>query len=98
MAYTIKAINKMTEAEIEDAYQVVDMYEDRKAFRAIAKRRDELSAIRLAKIARFNALETLLLKDIEDGTFGTRYGSEDDHIEYVTIGEAYDFHIDANYR
>lgn len=95
MAYTIKAINKMTEAEIEEAYQAVDMYDDRKSFRAISKRRDEFNAIRIVKLQRFEALVDIFYKDIENGTYGIREGSEDDHCEMVLLGQQYGWHVPA---
>lgn len=98
MAYTIKAINKMNEAEIDAAFDAIDMYAEKKAYRAICVRRDQLFVVRMACMAEFEKCVENFYADIENGTFGTRYGSEDNHLRLVLLGERYGWHIPADAR
>lgn len=93
MSLTLKAIRNMSEAEIETAYQDIDMYENRHEYRLLAARREELFQVRITKLARFTALVDLFYKDVENSTYGIRYGSEDDHIEMCLLGERYGWDI-----
>lgn len=95
MAFSLKQITKMDEQQVEEAYQAIDMHENRKEFRQLAARREELFQIRLVKLQRFDQLKDLFYKDLEERTYGQRYGSEDDHIELVLLGETYGWDIPA---
>lgn len=98
MAYTQKQINKMTPKEVETAWENVDVYVDRSGYRRLCVARDTNNEKRIQDIRRFEALLEVLYKDLENGTYGTRYGSEDDHCEMILIAERHDLHVPGDWR
>lgn len=98
MAYTTKQISKMSPADVETAWENVDMYADRAGYRRLCVARDANFEKRIKDIKRFEALLEILYKDLEDGTYGIRRGSEDDHCEMILIAERQNLHVPADWR
>jgi hypothetical protein len=85
MALTLKAIRKMTSAEVDAALEAADICT--REYRQLCKARNAYFEIRVADMKLFHACCDEFNKDIEESTYCDRVGSEDNHMLLIHLAE-----------